>query len=71
MSGAVRLSGFSMGMHCQALLDPIPGSDIDSHRGLSQIIAPLSTPLPICKAEIMFTCSTEPLGELRNICSVS
>lgn len=71
MTGTVWLSGFSMGMYSQALLDPIPGSDIDSHRGPRQIIQPLCTPLPICKAEIMLTRFTEPLGELRNICSAS
>lgn len=69
--GTVWLTGFSTGMYSQALLDPIPGSDIDSHHGSRQIIRPLCTPLPICKAEIMLTCFTESLGELRNICSAS
>lgn len=69
MTGTVWLSGFSTGMYSQALLDPISGSDIDSHHGLRQIIQPLCTPSPICKPKIMLTHFTEPLGELKNFCS--
>lgn len=49
MTGTVWLSGFSMAMYSWALLDPIPGSDIDSHCGPTQTIQTLFICFPFVK----------------------
>lgn len=49
MTGTVWLSGFSMAMYSQALLDPIPGSDIDSYRGPRETVQTLFIHFPFVK----------------------